>query len=490
MAGPDIQISSVKSLSASDIIGRLYESGETQLKNNGSIRVGSKTYKVTYVPDENGDDKLQMKRNYTGPLGWLLNWWNKDTLTTQSTALELNTRIENLMKSKDFKLARNTYDKLLEIAKTHKGDKDGIIEVANYGHTQPRDKITTMAVVEAVNRKLEAMKSSKTIHLNKIDTYNTILGITTQTLMPHRYEALMKKIAAGTLKLNEDVLDDELYTVESEDVKKWRTYISDPKILDKIDIPRKLFKYLNQPQGPSDDDAGLVGWKKDFKTNPDQALRHFVIKNMPASTMKAGLGNDESIDLMCRKIKEYVAIYNMEDGDEKKARMAEFLKFENWPCTENDKATIEESIEELIQKKATKLKITPEDARRLHGKAIREAFYAKQPSMALTSLTSYRLFANVIMYSTFRQTSKIGLDFFRSQDKPILFHTSNRNLMDFGNTDWILQEKHWKEGQGQLDPTRAGSEITYSEVRHAHKLIQEYGDGTNGADLWFVRGAQ
>ena len=109
MSGPDIQISSVKDLSASNIIGKLYESGETQLKNNGSIRVGSKTYKVTYVPGENGASKLQMKRDYTGPLGWLLNWWNKDTLTTQSTALALNTKIENLMKSKDFKLARNTY---------------------------------------------------------------------------------------------------------------------------------------------------------------------------------------------------------------------------------------------------------------------------------------------------------------------------------------------------------------------------------------------
>ena len=480
---PDIQISSIKNLKASDLIGQLYESGKEQLKNNGSIRIGSKTYKVTYVPSENGTDKLQMKRHYTGPVGWLLNWIKKDTLTTQSAALQLNDKIAELMKSKDYQLARNTYDKLMDIAKTHKGDKYGVIEVANYGHSEPRNKITKMAVVEAVNRKLQAQGSNKTIHLNKIDTYNTILGITTQSLLPHNYGALMKKIGAGDLKIHNSVLNNELYTVEREDVEQWRTYISDQKILDKIDIPRKLFKYLNPLQGQSNDDAGMVGWKKDFQNDPDKALRHFVVKNLPASAMKAGYGNDKDIEQLCSKIKEYVTIYCMEDGDEKTAKMADFLKFENWPCTEGDKATINNEMNTLAEKRAEKKSISVEQAR----KELEREFYNK-PSLGLSCLASYKLFANIIMYATFRQTSKIGLDFFKSQDKPILFHTSHRDMMDFGDTDWILQENHWKDGK--LDPTYGGSEITHSEVRHAHKLIREYGDGTAGADLWFVKGAQ
>ncbi len=219
----DIQVASVKNLSASDLIGNLYETGETKLKNNGSIRVGSRTYKVTYVSGENGGpDRLQMKRHYTGPLGWLLNFLNRNKLATQSTALQLNDKIADLMKSKDYQLARNTYDKLMDIAKAHKGNENGVIEVANYGHTQPRDKITAMAVVKAVNRKLQATGSNKTIQLNKIDTYNTILGITTRSLMPHRYGELMKKIGDGSLKLNKEVLNNELYTVEAEDVEKWK----------------------------------------------------------------------------------------------------------------------------------------------------------------------------------------------------------------------------------------------------------------------------
>ncbi len=279
-----------------------------------------------------------------------MNWWKRDKLTTQSTALQLNDKIAELMKSKDYQLARNTYDKLMDIAKAHEGDENGIIEVANYGHSEPRNKITNMAVVEAVNRKLQAMGSNKTIQLNKIDTYNTILGITPQSLLPHNYGPLMKKIGAGDLKIHNSVLENELYTVEREDVEKWRTYISDQKILDKIDIPRKLFKYLNQPQGQSNDDAGMVGWKKDFQNDPDKALRHFVVKNLPASAMNAGYGSDEDIEQLCNRIKEYVTIYCMEDGDEKTEKMSEFLKFENWPCTENDKVTINEEFKQARRK--------------------------------------------------------------------------------------------------------------------------------------------
>ena len=93
------------------------------------------------------------------------------------------------------------------------------------------------------------------------------------------------------------------------------------------------------------------------------------------------------------------------------------------------------------------------------------------------------------MYATFLQTSKIGLDYFKNQGTLILFHTSHRDLSDFGDTGWILNENHWKSEQ--FDPTYGGSEITHSKVRHANKLIERYGgEGIDGADLWFVKGAQ
>ena len=399
MAHPDIQIKEVGALSAINLVANLRNVGETKLKNEGSIRVGSKTYKVTYVTDKDGVEKLQMKRHYTGFLiGPLLNACKKSTLTKQSTALRLNATIAELMKSPNYQIARNTYDKLMNIAKTHKGDENGVIEVANYGHTEPRNKITELGVVEVVNRKLKDMKSGKSIHLNKIDTYNSELGITNKTLMPDQYGALMKKIASGKLTVDKELLDNDFYTVEREDLEQWRTFISNPEIADKIDIPRKLFTYLNQPQGPSDDDAGLVGWKKDFKMNPNQALRNFVIKNMPASALKNGSVDAKTIDFMCDRIKEYVAIYNMEDGAEKDAKMAEFLKFDNWPRTKDDDAILKKQMADLITDKAREKNMPPNEAWRRFGKEIRADFIKNNPREAMKSSASYRLFSNIIMY--------------------------------------------------------------------------------------------
>lgn len=481
---PDVSIRNLDGLTAVNLVEKMRDAGASQLKDQSTIRIGSETYKVNYVRGENGPDRLQMQRHYTGLFGRLRNWWNRNELATQPGAVALNAKIENLMKSTDYQIVRNTYDKLLAIANAHQGR--GEIEVGNYGHSEPRNLVEKLAVVEAVNRTLA--KSGKSIRLNKIDTYNTELGITTDTLMPDKYGALMKNIASGSLTANEDMLDDERYTVEREDLEAWRTYISDPRIAAKIDIPRKLFAYLNQPAEGGGDDAGLVGWKKDFKMNPDQALRNFVVKNMPASAMRNGEATPENIDFLCGKIREYVAIYNMEDGPAKDARMADFLRFDNWPCTGADEKNIKSMAKPFITDKAKKTNRPPDEAWRHFKKEIRANFLQQKPREALKCLAAYRLFANIIMYATFRQTSKIGLDFFKSQGKPVLFHSSHRDYKDFGDTGWILKENHWKTGD--LDPTYGGSEITHSEVRHATKLVTRYGNGADGANLWFVNGAQ
>ena len=113
----DIQISNLDALSAMDLVAKLHNVGETNLKNNGSIRIGSQTYKVSYVKGNDGVDRLQMRRHYTGFLiGPFLNWCKKSTLTTQPVALALNAKIGELMKSKDYQLASNTYDALMNIA--------------------------------------------------------------------------------------------------------------------------------------------------------------------------------------------------------------------------------------------------------------------------------------------------------------------------------------------------------------------------------------
>ena len=485
MSSPDIFVNNLSSLSAVNLVEKLRVGTDDVLKNEGSIRIGSETYKVTYVPDEKGVNQLQMKRNYTGFLiGGFLNWWHRNDLTTQPHAVELTNKVNDMMKSTEYKLVRNTYDKLMEIAGANAGDANGVIEVGNYGHSEPRNKIQKLGVVDAVNRTLQAQGSNKSIRLNKIDTYNTFLGVISDNMEPDKYGSLMRKIASGKLTPDEKMMDsedNEYYTVEKEDLQKWRTFISNPEIAAKIDISKKLYGYLHQQVGQADG-VKQTGWKQDFKLNPDAALRHFVIKNMSAKFAKSL--DEGMINTLCTKLREYVEAYNEPDATERNAKMKAFFDQATWPRTAQDEKKINALANSLIKQKAKDLNIPIDAAKKKFGATVQNELATKYSMTVAKKTTAYLLFANVLVYATFRQTSKLGLDFFKSQNKPILFHMSNRDLTDFGNPDWILNERHWKDGQ--IDPTYGGSEITHSEVRHANKLMRDFG---NDARITQVQGA-
>lgn len=486
MSGPNISVAGISDVSALDLVEKLRVGQGDQLKTDGSIRIGSETYKVTYVPGEGGANKLQMKRNYTGFLiGPLLNLINRKKLATQATAVQLTNKVNDLMKTTEYKLVRNSYDKLMDIAKKFAPDKGGVIEVGHYGHSEPRNKIVSLGVVAAVNRSLAG--TGKQIRLNKIDTYNDFLGVTSGKMLPFNYGKLMDDIANNRLKPNENLMESEQYsylTVEKEDLKKWQDYIAKTEISDKIDIPKKLFRYLHPQEGQ--DDTNLIGWAKDFKNNPDIALRHFVIKNLSAKTMNSGFVDGKMIESLCDLLKNFVEAYNEKDPAERERKLADFNDPKNWKYTRDDKNSMDNAITNDLK---TWCKKNGKDFKTVdqHNKdKFKEHWLKHNPNKAVAFSTHYRLFANILVYATFRQTSKIGLDFFRSQNKPVLFHMSDREMKDFGNTDWILNENHWKDGDGHLDQTYGGSEITHSEVRHANKLIDKFGAASN---IWQVQGA-
>ena len=54
-----------------------------------------------------------------------------------------------------------------------------------------------------MNRTLHAQGSNKSIRLNKIDTYNTFLGVISDNMEPDKYGSLMRKIASGKLTPDE-----------------------------------------------------------------------------------------------------------------------------------------------------------------------------------------------------------------------------------------------------------------------------------------------
>ena len=115
------------------------------------------------------------------------------------------------------------------------------------------------------------------------------------------------------------------------------------------DIPKKLYSYLHQSKGQGDD-GNLIGWKKDFKLNPDTALRHFVIKNMSAKLMK--YQNEEMINAMCSKLKEYVEAYNEPNKAKQMEKMNAFFNPDTWLLSQKEKADIDKMVDDALVESA------------------------------------------------------------------------------------------------------------------------------------------
>lgn len=207
--------------------------------------------------------------------------------------------------------------------------------------------------------------------------------------------------------------------------------------------------------------------------------RNFVIKNISGKSVNAGMLQDGTVDRLCDRLREYVEAYNEPNEEKRNEKLSAFFDPSNWPETENKTGKAQESFNKSLIKAAQDNKCSIDVAKAKFGSTIKAKWLFDRSK-------TYKHFANILMYATFRQTSKLGLDFFKSQNKPILFHMSNRDLTDFGDTkDWILKDNHWKTGQ--MDEKYGGSEITHSEVRHANKIVKQYGDAN--ANLWYVHGA-
>ncbi|MBO4317652.1 MAG: hypothetical protein J5855_05200 [Mailhella sp.] len=193
-----------------------------------------------------------------------------------------------------------------------------------------------------------------------------------------------------------------------------------------------------------------------------------MIKNLGFRYRNA---SQETIAMLADKLKEYVNIYNMEDGPDKTARLNEFFKLKNWPHTEKDVASFQDGAKHYAKK---------HNIPDLTGS--RRAF--EQTEEGRLHVKSYEMFTNMLMIATFRQTSKLGLEFFRQQHTPVLFQTTDLRHRDIRG--FALNDDHWK--RGEVDPNQGGSLITQSEMRHAHRLINTYGSNAQSQEtgIWFV----
>jgi len=373
---------------------------------SGKIKIGYKSYTVSV--SDTGEVNVQRKLGFFGRI------FIRNSHT--ATAVRLEKKIADLLKTNEYALIKNSNTQLKNIISNSGGKKD--IEVASYGMKNNRIMLMSSGInVDAANKN----RNVDSISFNTIDTYNGMIGINTETLRPRNYEATMKAIASGNMKIH----DSEYDSYDKGQVKKWNEFLARPENMDKINIPKKLFSYMHQDPNAVDGNEKTTGWKAAFKRNPQEALKQFVLKNISYGRGKI---TDAEANFLAEKLNKYVEFFNNGKGTPKRRQeyMNHFFKDEKWHLPGSDRS--------------------PDDLK--------------------------NLFENVIVYSTFRQTSKLGIDFFREQKVPVMFQFSGHNARSLegeGNAK-ITGENFWKNS---VSGENGGSSITNSELRHINRILAQ-----------------
>ena len=201
---------------------------------------------------------------------------------------------------------------------------------------------------------------------------------------------------------------------DSKTAKDWKAFLS--KNADRVDIFKKVDRYITE---------GFVDGGKHKKTGWAHEVRKFGQDKMISSFISKQLKPDERECISKDDMKSMVETFK------------ECMK-------ENNKGKLDDNkLNSIIQKHLG----SSEDNVVFFKKALTTAF--------------------------FRQTSKLGLEFFRSKKIPVVFQWSDFNGKSLDNAEGKkeINDKWWLNGYKKSSAGKYGS-ITYSEMRHVERMNQ------------------
>ena len=425
---------SLKLTDVSDIsTGRLlvgFEDEKGKL-HDGRIKSNGNIYEVKFL--EGGT--AEVRRKYTDIFAWFRNrWCTHETTRAQALQAKIND-ILSQSGSNEYRILSGTHKNLLNLVKN---SKENTIEVANYGFESNRQTLYDGQIVIDMNKKL--MAEGRMIKFNKIDDYNRLVGITAGTVDPRDMHELMEKVAGGNLKPR--IYDGYEDNFAMKDLKEWKAFLQANAA--KIDIPAKLYRYMHLPEGHQA--TKETGWEASFARDKAAAMRSFVLKNLPYGDRDL---SSATIDLLARKLTEYVDIYAIEDNDERNRKLGTFFAKANW-------LTPEEQVK--FDKLAEK-----------NGKAAANYVIEKKE---LDGRKLFNSFRNMLSYAFFRQTSKLGLEFFHNRKTPVMFQFADYSGRSYhGREQEVTAPGAWRDGENTpAYREKGGASITSSEMRRAMKL--------------------
>jgi hypothetical protein len=435
----NLNITAVRDLTA----GRLavnFENKSGKLRN-GSISMGGETFSVSFA-----GQSATVKKQFAGFFGGLKSFFWGRTAEAQAIERKMNDIIrEN--GGRTFQIVSNSRAYLGHLMEKAPGE--GRLEVADYGLSRNRNAVRDAKLVEALNEKFGAATGRK-LFFNQIDTYNSLFSIEPASFTPMHFAETLEQIKTGTLPQNKYVSTADF---DMETANAWKAFLARPGNVEKIDIPGKLHRLLNLPQGHVP--AKQTGWEATFANarNKDEALAKFVLKNIPKSAKDI---TPKEFEVLCSRVKRFAELSAMPEGEDKARQMKEFFKRENWlGRAEEDK------LDELRNDESYK-DCTEEE--------IQGLFEYSTPT---ERCQRYVTFSNVFTNAMFRQTSKMGLEFFKEQGIPVLFQYADHTGKSMEGR-FVAEVKNEAARHG-LDDIRksGGSPITYSEMRRAAKISKE-----------------
>lgn len=399
-------------------------------KTEGIIKVNHNYYKVSV--GENGDLSVKMANSW-----WRLNFFRKDALNRMRTAMQ-----------SQYDKFRADYGNALKPA----GEENGIIATGipeNDGQDGNQPVTNAMRTVtertDAAIDKLEgenareialygfgqvrkragARLTARNVNFTLIDDYNTACGLTTDSVGAISLYRTINSIRSGELRIGSDANG----AIPDEKLQKWAAFLQ--RNVGKLDIFAKIASYQQAEENPRAN-RNKGGWIGEAARNGYwKTLRAIVKKNIPGSTRTTEFGHklvDKDIEAIATAIST-LATY----------------------AVKGEPLDDRERYRNLIFKCVTEVA----------GYKGQEAENVAKELAWVTDMVLYNMF--------FRQTSKLGLDFFKEEGVPVMFQWSTHEGISLAKATNELGDKWWKDDKSSIHD-HYGATITFSEMRHVQKM--------------------
>lgn len=396
-------------------------------RQQGVIKVNHNTFNVRVGEDGKVDVSFRG--------GWF-NFWRKESLDRMRVAMQ--TQYDKFRSTYDATVTRpdivETYeDQFSPAIKTARNKTDAVLE-NRFGADADRQEIVLYGFGDVRDMVVDKLDQHN-VNFTSIDYYNTQFGIDPKTLTFDNLPGILDDIKSGTLK----VIDSGDDIVSRDKLERWGEFMHENA--GKLDIFSKMRLYKTAAENPRrfKNETGWVG--EAARKGIDRMMESLVRKNIP--------------------------------GDERRI-------YGSHKLTNRDITAISYFFQELAERKGR----ASEDERKqlmLEGLA-----YAGYKEVDLGFRDGLLRLATIVMRNMFfRQTSKLGLEFFKQEGTPVMFQWSNHEGVSLENSEKTITNTWWKDDRDSVH-NHYGATITFSEMRHVMKM--QAAPGGNMLDLLKVYG--